>query len=625
MDMPATAVESPVAKASEDPASATPSVATPRRSGRLFRKYFILILALVTGALLIPSSISLYFSYRETLNALHSVQQEKAIAAASRIQQYIVQVQNQLSNVSLPQLGAARTEEQRIEFLRLLKQVPARHRRLLHRRGRLREDAGLAARNGRERRMPARPVGRSGVQAAHCRDRPITVPCTSGRKPSRTCRSPCAPALLRRPVTIADVNLKFLWDVITQIRIGEKGKAYVVDASGYLIADPDIGLVLRKTDLSGLAHIHAALAAGGAAMPVAVTRDAGGGEVLTAYASVDPLGWKVFVEQPASEVLARLDASIWRTGGMLLGGLVISALAALFLARGMARPIRTLQEGAQLIGAGKLDQEIDGAHRRRARSARRTVQRDDRAASRVLCGARAQGRRAHRRAQEFAGAADRDQRDPARDLGFADRRAAGARRGRRARRAPVRCAVRAGASSSTATCSARRRARCESAIRTRRYDDPDEMRRSIVPLQRDFVVGRAVHRPRDDHYADIAPVARHRVPGRAPVPAALRLPRAARRAADARRRRLRRDPDLASRAAAVPARPDRAARDLRAPGRDRDRQRAAVQRDEGSARPAARVGRGALGDQQLDRRRGAGVRRDPRRVASGCSPAHTSA
>ena len=60
------------------------------------------------------------------------------------------------------------------------------------------------------------------------------------------------------PVTIADVNLKFIWDVVSRIKIGDKGKAYVVDGNGFLIADPDIGLVLRKTDLSHLPHVKAA-------------------------------------------------------------------------------------------------------------------------------------------------------------------------------------------------------------------------------------------------------------------------------------------------------------------------------------------------------------------------------
>ena len=53
-------------------------------------------------------------------------------------------------------------------------------------------------------------------------------------------------------MTVAEVNLKFIWDVVSRIKIGDKGKAYVVDGNGFLVADPDIGLVLRKTNLAGL-------------------------------------------------------------------------------------------------------------------------------------------------------------------------------------------------------------------------------------------------------------------------------------------------------------------------------------------------------------------------------------
>ncbi len=169
MDMPATAVESAADRPTSDAATATTAASTPRRSGRLFRKYFILILALVTGALLIPSSISLYFSYRETLDALHGVQQEKALAAASRIEQYIVHVQSQLRGAALPQLGAEGAEQRRLEFLKLLKQVPDV------------TDIAYIGADGCEkaqvsrlamdtsRRVPARPLGGSGLQAAHLR------------------------------------------------------------------------------------------------------------------------------------------------------------------------------------------------------------------------------------------------------------------------------------------------------------------------------------------------------------------------------------------------------------------------------------------------------------------------
>src|SRR5262249_61876036 len=61
-------------------------------------------------------------------------------------------------------------------------------------------------------------------------------------------------------VSVAEVNLKLIWDVVSQIKVGERGHAYVVDAQGRLIAHPDISLVLRNTDMSKLAQVRAARA-----------------------------------------------------------------------------------------------------------------------------------------------------------------------------------------------------------------------------------------------------------------------------------------------------------------------------------------------------------------------------
>src|SRR6201987_4916734 len=85
------------------PAPATSPV--PRRTsrGRLFRKYLLLIMSLVTIALL---------------------QHEKALAAASRIEQYIGRIEQQLAYAALPQLDASDVELRRIEFLKLLRQAP---------------------------------------------------------------------------------------------------------------------------------------------------------------------------------------------------------------------------------------------------------------------------------------------------------------------------------------------------------------------------------------------------------------------------------------------------------------------------------------------------------------------
>ena len=93
---------------------------------------------------------------------------------------------------------------------------------------------------------------------------------------------PISPARGRRwGVTGAKVNLQFAREVMTQIQIGHGGLAYLANASGGLIAHPDIGLVSQRSDLSKLPQIAAATA-GRSASGVAsnVAKDSRGHDVL---------------------------------------------------------------------------------------------------------------------------------------------------------------------------------------------------------------------------------------------------------------------------------------------------------------------------------------------------------
>ncbi|MGQ0523135.1 MAG: HAMP domain-containing histidine kinase, partial [Betaproteobacteria bacterium] len=98
---------------------------TPRR--RLFTKYFALIVALVSGALIASSTISLYFSYQESQRALTALQREKAVAAAYRIEQYVRAIEHEIGWTTLPRAieGVSLAEQRRIEYLKLLRQAPA--------------------------------------------------------------------------------------------------------------------------------------------------------------------------------------------------------------------------------------------------------------------------------------------------------------------------------------------------------------------------------------------------------------------------------------------------------------------------------------------------------------------
>ena len=109
-------------------------------------------------------------------------------------------------------------------------------------------------------------------------------------------------------VSIAEVNLKLIWDVVSQIKVGEKGSAYLIDREGRLIAHPDISLVLRNTDMSRLPQVRAARQndPNDPDDDLQVAKNIQGREVLTASAPIEPLGWRMFVELPVEEAYASL-------------------------------------------------------------------------------------------------------------------------------------------------------------------------------------------------------------------------------------------------------------------------------------------------------------------------------
>jgi signal transduction histidine kinase len=328
--------------------------------GSLFRKYAVLFVVLVSGALFTSGALEIYFSYQENKEALVTLQREKAVGAAARIEQFVKEVERQISWTTQPSIvaPAAAMEQRRADYFRLLRQVPP-----------ITEVSYLDATGREQLRVSRLAMDVVGSGDSYAEDRRFQVP-----KSGKTYFSPVYFRKESEPymrialagsgntagVTVAEVNLKFIWDVVSQIKIGKAGHAYVVDSLGHLIAHPDISLVLKKTDLSGLEQVKAALAvaAQGADMP-SIARDLEGRQVLSASAPIAPLGWAVLIEQPLLEAFEPIRWSIYRTVGLALFGVLLSVLASLLLARRMVRPIRALTEGAGRIGEGDLGHRLE--------------------------------------------------------------------------------------------------------------------------------------------------------------------------------------------------------------------------------------------------------------------------
>jgi signal transduction histidine kinase len=327
----------------------------------LFRKYVVPFVGVVLLALLSNGLLEIYFAYQESKSALAQIQREKAAAAALKIEAFVKEIERQMGWTTQPHVAVAGAlEQRRLDYFRLQRQVPA-----------ITEVSYVDARGREQLRISrlAMDVIESGVDLSSA---PLFTETRNGatwygpvyfRKDSEPYMALAIPHGKGGGVTAAEINLKFIWDVVSQIRIGKFGHAYVVDAGGHLIAHPDISLVLKKTDLAALPQIRAARAApmvsadGWDEGMIATSLD--GRRSLVAHTTIAPLGWIVVVEQPLIEAFAPLRGSILRTALLMLLGALVSVAASLVLARKMTQPLRALHTGAARIGGGDLAHQID--------------------------------------------------------------------------------------------------------------------------------------------------------------------------------------------------------------------------------------------------------------------------
>src|SRR5215471_6718975 len=327
--------------------------AGPRR--RLFAKYASALVGLVSLVLMVNGLLNVWFSYGEARDAAVRLQREKADAAAQRIDEFIGEIEKQIGWTTATQWASSPIDQRRFDYGRLQRQVPA-----------ITELIQLDGQGHEQLKVSRLAMDVVGTGADYSSDPRFTEALAKKvwfgpvyfRKESEPYMTMSVAQSGRNAgVTVAEVNLKLIWDVITAIKIGKTGYAYVVDDEGRLIAHPDISRVLRNTDLTGLPQVAAARASADA-KPEAIVRNLDGHRVLSASAKIPKLGWLVFVEQPISEALAPLYTTVLNTGLLLLLGLAVAILAGLLLARRMTGPIRELDAGAARIGAGALGHRI---------------------------------------------------------------------------------------------------------------------------------------------------------------------------------------------------------------------------------------------------------------------------
>jgi len=332
--------------------------------GRLVRDYFLISVLLIGGGLIASGLVEIYFRYLESREQLGALQKEVATGAAVKIERFVQEIHNTLKGATKSREIAPKglTTEFRFELEKLLLIAPAVTEALaLDEKGAIRVQASRlrTVLPEAKRDLSIAPPFQTAKQGKSYFG---PVHFVRGSEPYMTIAVPIerfAGDVIG--VLQAEVNLKYIGDVVSAITVGKAGYAYAVTRTGELIAHPDISLVLQRRNVAGLEQVKAAfqVTPGKTAPNAIVAENLQGKNVLASFALIPGLDWAVIIERPVAEAYETLYASMLRTSTLFLIGLGMALIASWFLARRVIRPVRILREGVERIGTGDLGYRLD--------------------------------------------------------------------------------------------------------------------------------------------------------------------------------------------------------------------------------------------------------------------------
>jgi putative methionine-R-sulfoxide reductase with GAF domain len=156
----------------------------------------------------------------------------------------------------------------------------------------------------------------------------------------------------------AEVNLKFMWDLVDQLQVGTTGYAYVVDNQGNLLAFEDIARVLRGENVTNIDKVgefvrnlsNSTDITPGISSYIGLNHN----KVVGTYVPLGTPQWAVVVELPQAEAYQPITQSIITFSLVNLGMALLAGLVGILIARRLAKPLTDLSNVAAQITSGDL-------------------------------------------------------------------------------------------------------------------------------------------------------------------------------------------------------------------------------------------------------------------------------
>jgi signal transduction histidine kinase len=158
-------------------------------------------------------------------------------------------------------------------------------------------------------------------------------------------------------VTIVDLELHYLADLISSNLPESGGYAYIATAQGRLLVQSKASPKFKSDDLTRFPQVAAVLQSPDKRSGTG--ENASGETVLSAVAVIPDVNWFLFVEQPLWQSLAPVYDLLFRFVWLFGLSLLLSLGVAILLARRLMVPFKAFEHAASRLAAGDFSQPID--------------------------------------------------------------------------------------------------------------------------------------------------------------------------------------------------------------------------------------------------------------------------
>lgn len=159
---------------------------------------------------------------------------------------------------------------------------------------------------------------------------------------------------------VGEVNLKFMWNLVGSIRIGDKGVAYIVDKQGNLLAFGDSSRVLARENLATLQEVGQFMSnASHIGMENEISTGIQGTKVVSVFVPLGTPDWAVVVETPILEAYAPILQVALYAFLILVFGVIFAMMIGIYLSIRITKPILQLNDAIKDISMNKSYTKIE--------------------------------------------------------------------------------------------------------------------------------------------------------------------------------------------------------------------------------------------------------------------------